>query len=48
MIESFLPPLWLEVFSVEEAVRIYSAIFTSVVLVFVDTLLRVLVEARKF
>ena len=37
-----------EVFSVNEAVRISLAIFTSVVLVFVDTLLRVLVEARNF
>lgn len=37
-----------EAFSINEAVRISLAIFTSVVLVFVDTLLRVLVEARNF
>lgn len=48
MIEVFLPPFMVEVFSVSEAVRISLAIFTSVVLVFVDTLLRVLVEARNF
>ena len=48
MIEVFLPPFMVEAFSVNEAVRISLAIFTSVVLVFVDTLLRVLVEARNF
>ena len=48
MIEVFLSPFMFEVFSVSEAVRISLAIFTSVVLVFVDTLLRVLVEARNF
>ena len=48
MIEVFLPSFMVEVFSVNEAVRISLAIFTSVVLVFVDTLLRVLVEARNF
>lgn len=48
MIEVFLPPFMVEVFSVSEAVRISLAIFTSVVLVFIDTLLRVLVEARNF
>lgn len=48
MIEVFLPPFMVEVFNVSEAVRISLAIFTSVVLVFVDTLLRVLVEARNF
>lgn len=48
MIEVFLPPFMVEVFSVSEAVRISLAIFTSVVLVFVDTLLRVLVEARNY
>lgn len=48
MIEVSLSPFMVEVFSVSEAVRISLAIFTSVVLVFVDTLLRVLVEARNF
>ena len=48
MIEVFLSPFMFEVFSVSEAVRISLAIFTSVVLVFVDTLLRVLVEARNY
>ena len=48
MIEVFLPPFMVEAFSINEAVRISLAIFTSVVLVFVDTLLRVLVEARNF
>jgi len=48
MIEVFLPPFMVEVFSVSEAVRISLAIFTSVVLVFIDTMLRVLVEARNF
>ena len=48
MIEVLLSPFMLECFNVEEAVRISLAIFTSVVLVFVDTFLRVLVEARNF
>lgn len=48
MIEVFLPPFMVEAFSVTEAVRISLAIFTSVVLVFIDTMLRVLVEARNF
>ena len=48
MIEVFLPSFMVEVFSVTEAVRISLAIFTSVVLVFIDTMLRVLVEARNF
>mgnify|MGYP000673712520 FL=1 len=49
MIEVFLPPPFVvEVFNLNEAVRISLAIFTSVVLVFVDTFLRVLVEARNF
>lgn len=48
MIEVFLPSFMVEVFSVSEAVRISLAIFTSVVLVFIDTALRVLVEARNF
>lgn len=48
MIEIFPQPFVVEVFNVSEAVRISLAIFTSVVLVFVDTLLRVLVEARNF
>ena len=38
----------MEGFNVVEAVRISLAIFTSVVLVFIDTLLRVLVEARNY
>ena len=48
MIEVFLPPFMVEAFSINEAVRISLAIFTSVVLVFIDTMLRVLVEARNF
>ena len=48
MIEVVLAPFVAEGFSVVEAVRISLAIFTSVVLVFIDTLLRVLVEARNF
>ena len=49
MIEVFLPPPFVvEVFNANEAVRISLAIFTSVVLVFIDTMLRVLVEARNF
>lgn len=49
MIEVFLPPPFvIEVFNLNEAIRISLAIFTSVVLVFVDTFLRVLVEARNF
>ena len=48
MIEVVLAPFMVEGFNVAEAVRISLAIFTSVVLVFVDTLLRVLVEARNF
>ena len=48
MIEVVLAPFVAEGFSVVEAVRISLAIFTSVVLVFVDTFLRVLVEARNF
>lgn len=48
MIEVVLAPFLAEGFNVVEAVRISLAIFTSVVLVFVDTLLRVLVEARNF
>ena len=37
-----------EVFNVSEAVHISLAIFTSIILVFVDTFLRVLVEARNY
>ena len=48
MIEVVLAPFRVEGFNVAEAVRISLAIFTSVVLVFVDTFLRVLVEARNF
>lgn len=48
MIEIVLAPFMVEGFNVAEAVRISLAIFTSVVLVFVDTFLRVLVEARNF
>ena len=48
MIEVVLAPFVVEGFNVAEAVRISLAIFTSVVLVFVDTFLRVLVEARNF
>ena len=48
MIEVVLSPFMVEGFNVAEAVRISLAIFTSVVLVFVDTFLRVLVEARNF
>lgn len=48
MIEVVLAPFMVEGFNVAEAVRISLAIFTSVVLVFIDTLLRVLVEARNF
>ena len=48
MIEIFIPIIN-EVFNVSEAVlRISLAIFTSVILVFVDTFLRVLVEARNY
>lgn len=49
MIEVFPPPpVVFEVFNAEEAIRISLAIFTAVILVFVDTMLRVLVEARNF
>lgn len=48
MIEVVLAPFIVEGFNVVEAVRISLAIFTSVVLVFIDTLLRVLVEARNY
>ena len=48
MIEVVLAPFVVEGFNVAEAVRISLAIFTSVVLVFVDTFLRVLVEARNY
>lgn len=48
MIEVVLAPFMVEGFNMVEAVRISLAIFTSVVLVFIDTLLRVLVEARNF
>ena len=53
MIEVFLPPPLLPPFVVDgfksaAAVKISLAIFTCVVLVFVDTFLRVLVEARNF
>lgn len=48
MIEVVLSPFLAEGFNVVEAVRISLAIFTSVVLVFIDTLLRVLVEARNY
>lgn len=48
MIEVVLSPFLAEGFGVVEAVRISLAIFTSVVLVFIDTLLRVLVEARNY
>ena len=48
MIEVVLAPFMVEGFNVAEAVRISLAIFSSVVLVFVDTFLRVLVEARNF
>lgn len=47
MIEIFIP-IFNEVFNVSEAVRISLAIFTSVILVFVDTFLRVFVEARNY
>ena len=47
MIEIFVPIIN-DVFNVSEAVRISLAIFTSVILVFVDTFLRVLVEARNY
>lgn len=48
MIEVVLAPFLVEGFNVVEAVRISLAIFTSIVLVFIDTLLRVLVEARNY
>lgn len=48
MIEVVLAPFMVEGFNMVEAVRISLAIFTSVVLVFIDTLLRVLVEARNY
>ena len=48
MIEVVLAPFLVEGFNVAEAVRISLAIFACVVLVFVDTLLRVLVEARNY
>ena len=48
MIEVVLAPFMVEGVNVAEAVRISLAIFTSVVLVFVDTFLRVLVEARNY
>ena len=48
MIEIFPQPFMVELFNASEAVRISLAIFTSVVLVFVDTFLRVLVEARNY
>lgn len=41
-------PIFNEVFNVSEAVHISLAIFTSIILVFVDTFLRVLVEARNY
>ena len=47
MIEVILP-IVNEVFKVSEAERISIAIFTSVILVLVDTLLRVLVEVRNY
>lgn len=47
MIEIFIP-IFNEVFNVSEAVRISLAIFTSIILVFVDTFLRVFVEARNY
>ena len=47
MIETFLP-IFNEAFKVNEAVRITLAIFTSIILVFIDTFLRVLVEARNY
>ena len=47
MIEIFIP-IFNEVFNVSEAVRISLAIFTTVILVFIDTILRVLVEARNY
>lgn len=47
MIEIFIP-IFNEVFNVSEAVRISLAIFTTVILVFIDTVLRVLVEARNY
>ena len=47
MIEIILP-IVNEVFKVSEAERISIAIFTSVILVLVDTLLRVLVEVRNY
>lgn len=47
MVEIFIP-IFNEVFNVSEAVRISLAIFTSVILVFVDTFLRVFVEARNY
>lgn len=48
MIEVVLAPFMVEGFNMVGAVRISLAIFTSVVLVFIDTLLRVLVEARNY
>lgn len=48
MIEVVLAPFMVEGVNMVEAVRISLAIFTSVVLVFIDTLLRVLVEARNY
>lgn len=48
MVEVVLAPFMVEGFNMVEAVRISLAIFTSVVLVFIDTLLRVLVEARNY
>lgn len=47
MVEIFIP-IFNEVFNVSEAVRISLAIFTSIILVFVDTFLRVFVEARNY
>ncbi len=47
MIEIFIP-IFNEVFNVSEAIRISLAIFTTVILVFIDTILRVLVEARNY
>lgn len=47
MVEIFIP-IFNEVFNVSEAVRISLAIFTTVILVFIDTILRVLVEARNY
>ena len=47
MLEIFVPIIN-KMFNVSEDVRISLAIFTSVILVFMDTFLRVLVEARNY